>query len=177
MLKDEIKDLFPCGFRLLEMFPEGFEVLEVKLPLEPVACPRPRVTGKRTYYPKKYTTFQKQVPSLLGTRSEPLVTEDNFLFAYYLFVVKRPKYMKASKYSKNQIEHRKRPDKDNYEKAINDSLQRCNIISDDSILSFTASKKVYAAEGENAHIQIQLYYKEEAPTCRSGGLESKLTKL
>ena len=160
-----------------QWFPEGFRVLEIKLPLDPVACPRPRVSRNRTYYPKKYTTFQKDSSTVLGRYERPVINEENFLFAYYVFVVNRPKYMFKGTYPTEQIGHTKRPDKDNFEKAINDSLQRANIITDDSILHFTASKKVYAAKGEEPHIKIELYYKEETPVTDNRGFESKLTKL
>ena len=53
-----------------------------------------------------------------------------------VFVMKRPKYMSAKKYSKQRIFHDKRPDLDNLIKAVCDAL--CE--EDKYIYRITASK-------------------------------------
>ena len=72
-----------------------------------------------------------------------------------VFVMKRPKYMSAKKYSKQRIFHDKRPDLDNLLKLVADGLQPKVLIDDAKIVMINASK-VYAAADEAPKTIIQL---------------------
>lgn len=126
------------------------------LPFEPCPCPRPRVSRFGAYYPPKYTKHKKQVAEHISALELERWPENTGLHIDYVFIMKRPKYMSAKKYSCNRVLHARKPDLDNLVKTVNDVLQDAKVIHDDSaIVSFFACK-MYASKGENAHIQVTI---------------------
>jgi len=106
--------------------------MRIELPLEPTACPRPKVTKYGTYYPKKYKEFLRKARFALAGL-EPVHEMD------ICFVIKRPKNMKKG----TRIAHTKKPDLDNLCKSIFDSLP-----FDDKLIHSLRAYKVYAAHDE-----------------------------
>lgn len=128
----------------------------IDLALEPVSCPRPRISKWGVYYPSIYKQFQKQTKEELLKYKDALESNDAPMHIVFTFVFKRPKYMYNKKYSSSRIIHTKKPDLDNLVKAVNDALQSSGIIKDDSqIYAFTAMK-YYAAIDESESIQITI---------------------
>ena len=133
------------------------EELHISIPVEPVACPRPRVTRFGTYYPKSYKDFQKVSKEFLSTLQGYYFTNtEEKVQIIYTFIVSRPKYMKAKKYDSGRINHTKRPDLDNFVKAINDSLQAAGVIKDDSQIYSFSAHKFYDAMGEAPSINLTI---------------------
>ena len=115
--------------------------MRFKLDYPPVACPRPKVTRFGTYYPKKYTEWKKR-----ATNDLKHLEEANVLFCR--FILKRPKAMKKTG---DTTPHTKRPDLDNFIKAICDSLP-----FDDSRIHTIVAQKVYSSEKDTPGIEIML---------------------
>lgn len=134
------------------------KVIHISIPVEPTACPRPRVSKFGTYYPKTYTEYQKKASSWLHNN----ISDDVFdateapLEITYTFVHSRPKYMSTKKYSADRLLHTKRPDVDNLIKSVNDTLQSTGIIKDDSQIYSCTGIKYYAAVAETPAIHITI---------------------
>lgn len=132
--------------------------ISISLPLQPTACPRPRVSKFGTYYPKTYKDFVKRASSFIEAvyadqigllQEEPLEIECIFIF-------NRPDYMHAKKYPAERVAHTKRPDVDNLVKAINDVLQATGVIKDDSQIYYLSCRKYYSAKEEGPSINIEI---------------------
>ena len=118
--------------------------------IEPIACPRPRVTWQgRSYYPVKYKNWIKDMRERLKDMSVP----DGALHVELTFIVKRPKAMRKGK----RVIHIKRPDLDNMVKAILDALP----IPDDAVVCSITAKKFYGATGEDPQIEILISSAEQ----------------
>ena len=111
--------------------------------MQPIACPRPRVTRQgRTYYPMKYKVWIKDMRERLADMHVP----QGALHVELTFIVKRPKKMRKG----DRIIHSKRPDLDNMVKAVLDALP----IPDDAVVCSITAKKFYAATGEDPQIEV-----------------------
>ena len=110
----------------------------IVLPIEPKATPRPRVAGKRAYYPKSYVDWKRRAKSLLPALNVPKSVHVTFIFP-------RPKRMKKGE----RIEHDKRPDLDNLIKSVFDLFD-----FDDGKISNFGAAKYYAASHEDPKIII-----------------------
>jgi Holliday junction resolvase RusA-like endonuclease len=111
--------------------------------IEPMACPRPRVTRlKRVYYPVRYKNWIKDMRGRLTDMTVP----EGALHVELTFIVKRPQRLRKGE----RIIHSKRPDLDNMVKAVLDALP----IPDDAVVCSITAKKFYAAFGEDPQIDI-----------------------
>ena len=108
------------------------------LNIEPIACPRPRVSRFGTYYPPKYANWKKQASFLLA-KMQP---SQNL---YMEFIIKRPKRLKKGK----RVLHTKKPDIDNLIQAIFHALP-----FDDACIHTITASKWYASSDEAPHILI-----------------------
>lgn len=124
--------------------------------IEPIACPRPRVTRLgSTYYPMNYKLWIKDMRERLVSMEIP----DGSLHIDLLFIVKRPKDLRKPK---ERILHSKRPDLDNMVKAVLDALP----LDDDARIVSIAAKKYYAAAGEEPQIELHLMSCDEKKSLR-----------
>lgn len=113
-------------------------------PIEPVACPRPRVTRTgRVYYPKKYQEWIKEAKIHFSKMNIP----KGAVHIDVIFVFHRPKRLK--RYGEREI-HDKRPDLDNCVKALLDALP----MDDDCRVSSIRARKYYAAWDELPNIEL-----------------------
>ena len=124
----------PCNTNPIE---QGIK-MRIELPIEPTACPRPKVTKYGTYYPKKYKDFLRKARFALADMQPCNELQ-------ICFVIKRPKNMKKG----GRIAHTKKPDLDNLIKSILDALP-----FDDKIVHSIRAFKVYAAHDEHPAIVI-----------------------
>lgn len=124
--------------------------------IEPIACPRPKVTRHgSTYYPMNYKIWIKE----MRQRLESMEIPNGSLHIDLLFIVKRPK---ALRNPKERILHSKRPDLDNMVKAVLDALP----LDDDARIVSLSAKKYYAAAGEQPQIELHLMSCEEKKSLR-----------
>jgi Holliday junction resolvase RusA-like endonuclease len=120
------------------------------LHINPVPCPRPRITKKGwAYYPPKYKAWRNDAEDLL------IEMRDSFDWKHPLplsiklevnavFVCRRPKTTKLS--------HPK-PDIDNYLKALLDAGNAV-IWEDDHLVTTVRASKQWATPGEEGYIEI-----------------------
>lgn len=116
---------------------------ELTLPIEPIPCPRPRISRFGAYYPTKYRKWKAQFAKLIqkawrdGQLTCPVAIEIDI-------VCKRPAKTKLST---------PRPDVDNYAKAV---LDGCNQIvwDDDTRVIYLRVTKRWAAKNEPGRIHL-----------------------
>ena len=114
--------------------------------IEPIACPRPRVTRQgSTYYPMRYKIWIRE----MRERLQDMPIPDGSLHVDLLFIVKRPKAMKTPP---ERVLHSKRPDLDNMVKSVLDALP----IEDDARIVSLSARKYYAAAGEDPQIELHV---------------------
>lgn len=136
--------------------------LLITLPVQPVACPRPRVTKFGTYYPKTYKQFMSASKALISEDviefidTHKQILKEGPLHIEYIFVFRRPKALQGRKHTDQRIPHIKRPDLDNLIKAINDLLQNTGLIKDDSLICSFAGSKFYADKTEGPSITVKI---------------------
>ena len=132
--------------------------ISISLPLQPTACPRPRVSKFGTYYPKTYKDFVKRASGFIeAVHSNQIgLLQDEPLEIECIFIFNRPDYMHTKKYPAERVAHTKRPDVDNLVKAINDVLQATGVIKDDSQIYYLSCKKYYSAKDEGPSINIEI---------------------
>lgn len=115
--------------------------------INPVACPRPRVTKSgRVYYPKKYRDWIKEMKVHLSQMTLP---EGVPIHIDVVFVFHRPQ--RLPRYG-DRVIHHKRPDLDNCVKALLDALP----LKDDCVVFSITAKKYYAAWNESPNIEIHI---------------------
>ncbi|MAH44487.1 hypothetical protein CMI37_01580 [Candidatus Pacearchaeota archaeon] len=118
------------------------------IPINPLPCPRPRITSKGwAYYPKKYKAWKEEAETLIRETMKSFNFEEPFsgeLSVVAVFVCKRPKTTKLP---------RPKPDIDNYLKAL---LDAGNGIAwkDDCIISGVGASKAWGKPGEEGCIRL-----------------------
>lgn len=131
----------------------------IKLPFEPVACPRPKITVRSgypsAYYPPKYKAFKSDVAAYLK-QHYPNAKYENCVYIAYTFVLKRPQSMFKNTCLSSRIRHSKKPDLDNFIKSVNDVLEDAGILSNDSIIHSIFAAKWIAAKDEEPHMIIEI---------------------
>ena len=127
--------------------------IKITLDMSPVACPRPRVTSKGVYYPKRYTAFKKESKIKLMNQCKMNIPKDQLLHINYTFISRRQSAICKGEGRKFKPT---RPDLDNYIKAINDSLQAAGIIEDDSQIVSMSAKKLFGRSKEKASIELEI---------------------
>lgn len=120
------------------------------IPIEPVAKQRPRLArrGKRIYTPKKTSEFESAIARFIEADWEGLRRFSGPLLLRCTFVRKRPRSLPKSLTEGLVICH-KRPDLDNYVKALSDGLDKSGIWGDDGQVAMIHAEKYYAeVDGE-----------------------------
>ena len=123
--------------------------------LDPVACPRPRVTSNGfVYYPAKYTQFKNRLKEeLIKLEIEPM-PEGKPLSLKVRFSMPKPKRGKYIGY------HYKKPDLDNLIKSLCDGLESAGILKNDSQIAHIEAYKSYS---NSPNIIFQLSIKSPCP--------------
>jgi len=128
------------------------------LQINPIPCPRPRVTSKGwAYFPKKYSGWKRDAESLISEMMksfgymQPLAGE---LEVNAVFYAKRPKVTKLT--------HPK-PDIDNYLKSLLDAGNGIAWV-DDALITTVRASKLWAQPTEDGYIEVIVrYYNESNP--------------
>tara|TARA_Y100001963_G_scaffold67218_1_gene93694 strand:+ start:2898 stop:3284 length:387 start_codon:yes stop_codon:yes gene_type:complete len=124
--------------------------LEIKIPGQPVPCPRPRVSDRGTYYPKKYKDWKKQAVKYLAFTCDVKGIEACSISITFIF--QRLKTQRQI----GRIPKTTRPDIDNLCKAVFDALQESGILADDGKIWSAHVDKYYAAIDEQPRIEITI---------------------
>ena len=120
-----------------------------EIPISPVPASRPRVTRFRTYYPKKYADYRRQVAEwsvCLDNREDIQALAGQPLLIMGVFVVERPKSTKLEF---------PMPDVDNYGKALFDSLNG-RVWRDDRDIVQTILAKMWAQPNERGRTIVNI---------------------
>lgn len=120
--------------------------MNIRLDLEPVACPRPRVTRTgHSYYPKRYTDFKRAATALLNTMSLHRLTGPVELYGAFVFSIPRS-WSKRKQLEMRGTLHVQKPDLDNLVKSVKDVLSGVVYI-DDRQVAMMSFEKYWASEG------------------------------
>ena len=128
------------------------------IPGNPVPKGRPRFGRGRTYTPKKTLQAEKDIRENIRRQiGVNFVSIDSPIYLDIVFVINRPKYMYAKKYSDGRIPHTKKPDLDNLVKTVCDALDGYFFVND-SRISKLSTTKVYAEKNEPSKTIIRVMY-------------------
>lgn len=125
----------------------------IKIDIEPVACPRPKVTRYATFYPKRYTQWRERM--LIKLSPLPMI-EEELLEIDLKFIMKRPKSKHRRKDLDQRYPHTKKPDIDNLIKGVFDALQKASVIREDSLIWRVSAQKEVASKSESPSIIIHI---------------------
>ena len=131
--------------------------LFLSLNLEPIPCPRPRLSHWGVHYPAVYSRWKKRAAR--EVRSAVAGTPGHHLLAiplrvWLLFVVKKPKNTKL---------RGPKPDIDNYMKSILDACTGIVWTDDSLIQSVTASKTWSGSVNPGIYMVVQDEPRHEHP--------------
>jgi len=123
-------------------------MIELRLPVNPVPCPRPRMTrAGRIYYPRTYNKFKREVATVLpGCLFDAGLHRklEGPLLVKVAVLVQRPKQTKLSY---------PMPDIDNYCKSVLDALNGYAWTDDTQVVELEATKS-WNDPGEPGEIQV-----------------------
>ena len=115
------------------------DIMMYMIRLDPVACPRPRVTSKGfVYYPAKYTQFKRTLEAEIAKLGIKPLPEGIALSLKVRFAMPKPKSGKYIGY------HYKKPDLDNLVKSLCDGLEGTGILHNDSQIAHIEAFKSYS---------------------------------
>lgn len=122
--------------------------MKIFIPIKPMPAPRPRVTRNGTYNDPKYTNYKKAIAlycqRIFGVSEKPIAMHLIFLFDI-------PKSWSKTK-KDSAIWHTSRPDIDNLQKGVMDSLNGIAYV-DDAQVCYLSAKKQYS---EKSGIEIEI---------------------
>jgi Holliday junction resolvase RusA-like endonuclease len=126
----------------------------------PKAQPRPRMTANgHVYNPDSADSWKDEIKTAFMGCRRPTITEAVHLkVTFYLPMPKRIK--KECVFEDQCVAHNVKPDLDNLEKAVLDSLTEAKIWKDDALVFKIESEKWYAAEKTGALIIIETVKEE-----------------
>lgn len=115
----------------------------IRIEMHPMPTPRPRFNKWGTVYnDPKYTKYKKDLTILIKSRRLPV---KDYYKLDAIFYMPYPKGT-AKKRSIDNVPHRKKPDKDNYEKGLMDALEYAGLLANDGQISDGEILKRYTTE-------------------------------
>ena len=119
----------------------------LKIDMDIVACPRPRVTAHGVFYPKNYVNFKKEFYYILKSLNIKQINQPIPIEMELEFYIKIPKsYSNKKKLELDGTYVVKRPDIDNYEKSVLDGLNEILFEDDSQVVILKATKKYINAD-------------------------------
>lgn len=133
-----------------------------RIPGEPVACPRPRVTKQgRPFYPPRYEAWKRSACLVLRSlwRKSPM---DGHLAVRVTAVFPRPKsrppYIdKADWQTGHRLRRNRTPDADNVAKAVLDACTSAAVWVDDARVWRCDTWLYTAAKGERPGVTVEVW--------------------
>ena len=129
---------------------------------QPVSCPRPRVTSRGVFYPKKYREAKKRYTSAIRLHFLPNGIKPFIgpVSLHLEFIHKRPKALKGT----GREWKITRPDLDNLVKTIKDALSSGGAWIDDSQCCVLYASDFYGSPNEDPHTKITMSSISEEPS-------------
>lgn len=123
----------------------------------PIAQPRHRVGKYGGYIPKEHKIHEWKERIISKCKTINIDTIDNAVSMHIVYYMPRPKahFNKSGLKPNAPDNHIKKPDIDNLNKAVFDSLVKANIIKDDSFIVCSHAYKQYANILHGALITIK----------------------
>lgn len=118
--------------------------------ITPMPTPRPRLGKYGVYNPSKYTKYKRNMLFLVMALHIP---KGDYGRLECTFHIPFPQST-AKKRLIDGTPHRKKPDLDNYEKGLMDSLESAGILNNDSQIFSKESHKLYTTG--NGYIEFKL---------------------
>jgi Holliday junction resolvase RusA-like endonuclease len=138
------------------------DVMTGSIPGKPIAMGRPRFARNRMYTPPTSRKFMDEAARIISESTDLKI--DQPVRVRMEFVFPRPKTMPKG-YKMHVVDWGKtngrvwkwtKPDIDNLEKMLLDSMVKAGILQDDNLVVETHSGKYYGALGEAPHIQYTI---------------------
>lgn len=137
---------------------------------DPVGKDRPRfrVVSKRdgghyvqTYTPKKTAEWEQEIGEQVGVmlarlRSAGFTQGLNLPFRKRILVTMRTYVRKPASAPKSEVHRTKKPDVDNYAKALLDALEKIHLIEDDKTVTDLYASKRYASDASPPGIAVEI---------------------
>lgn len=137
---------------------------------DPVGKDRPRfrVVPKRggghyvqTYTPKKTAEWEQEIGEQVGVmlarlRAAGLTKSLNLPFSKRILVTMRTYIQKPASAPKKEVHRIKKPDVDNYAKALLDALEKIALIEDDKTVTDLYVTKRYASDANPPGIDVEI---------------------
>lgn len=125
------------------------------IPMQPMACPRPRVTKRgHAFMPKPYVTWKRSVIAWLFTEWDGHRFESGVSLRIVAVFKRRSS---TPKKRPNRELKTTKPDIDNVAKACMDAMVECEILKDDNLVCMLQVEKWFAALNEEPHIYIEVH--------------------
>lgn len=132
-------------------------IIDIRLPLEPVAKGRPRFgRGGNVYTPTTTRQFELAVAQYAFDAMEGRVPVENAIEVQATFALKRHKTKRYKKKKRVAYWSKTRPDLENYIKAILDAMDNI-VYVDDGQVSRIVTEKYHVGGDEAPHIHIQVW--------------------
>jgi len=129
--------------------------MKIRIPIEPVATPRPRVARNGgVFYPAKYTQYKKDLAMLVRNNpTEPILGAVELKVIFYLQIPKSTSKKLTEKL--NGSYHTKKPDTDNLIKGIKDEiLEKKGYVKNDSQIAKEFIEKKWTSGEPSINIEI-----------------------
>ena len=137
-------------------------VVRGSIPGKPVAMGRPRIGRNRMFTPKASREYMEEAARIIAESTELRITQPVHVNMEFIFA--RPKSMPRGwrdhlfswGKTKGRVWKWTRPDIDNLEKMLLDSIVRSGLLLDDSQVVSTHSEKFYGAAGEAPQVNYTI---------------------
>jgi crossover junction endodeoxyribonuclease RusA len=126
----------------------------------PVACSRPRVTGRRSYYPAAYDGWRRAAAVLLRAQHEGRDPIQGPVTVEVVAIHPRPRRCPAGLrawWGPGRVVKATRPDIDNIVKAALDALDAAGVLADDGQVVRLVAQDWYAAEDEDPAVVVRVW--------------------
>jgi Holliday junction resolvase RusA-like endonuclease len=127
------------------------------LPIEPMACPRPRIVNRgqysTAYMPKKYREWKAEARALLKEEGPILAEEPVAVYLHFRFTALKSEHRKRK--PANARWRPQKPDIDNLVKAALDVMNGIAFVDDAQVVRLFATKQ-NAGQNERASVLIEM---------------------
>ncbi len=132
------------------------------IPGQPIAKGRPRFNraSGRAYTPAKTVKWESTAAVMIRSEWAPQEPLRGPVKMWLTVLFERPKYMVWKTKAMPRIPHLAKPDRDNLDKIVGDTLEKAGVVRNDSQIWWGHQEKWYAAGREAPGVWIELEWEE-----------------